>query len=78
MPEPDHASERSQAGVVAYRHPELDGVLLCREHGEQVAGRIPLTAADVTGVWFCSWATDDDATVCGRAIPQKKPRKPRQ
>ncbi|MFJ4576784.1 hypothetical protein ACIP4W_36370 [Streptomyces sp. NPDC088846] len=74
MPEPDHASERSPARVVAYQHPELDGVLFCREHGENWAGLIPLTTADLTGVGFCSWGTDDDATVCGRALPAKKPR----
>ncbi|WP_037872337.1 hypothetical protein [Streptomyces sp. SPB074] len=55
--------------VVAYLHPQLSGVLLCREHGARWEGLIPLTARDLAGVGFCSWATDDDATVCGRALP---------
>lgn len=72
MPEPDYSPGRSQAHVVAYQHPELDGVLLCREHGESWAGLTPLTAGDLPYGGFCSWGTSD-MHVCGRAIPAKKP-----
>lgn len=75
MHEPDQNPGPAPADIVAYLYPELDGVLLCREHGESRAGLLPLTAADLTGVGFCSWGTDDDATVCGRAISRKKPRR---
>ncbi|MGW2841877.1 hypothetical protein ACWCWD_29330 [Streptomyces sp. NPDC001493] len=73
MPEPDHSPARAQARAVAYQHPDLDGVLLCREHGEGWAGLIPLTAADLPYGGFCGWGTPD-GHVCGRALPAKKPR----
>lgn len=60
-----------QADIVAYQHPELD-VLLCPEHGEGWAGLIPLTRHEVPFAAYCSWGTDDDAMVCGRALPLKR------
>ncbi|MEU5836429.1 hypothetical protein ABZ820_22545 [Streptomyces diacarni] len=61
-----------QADTVAYQHPDLSDVLLCPEHGEGWAGLIPLTRHDVPFAAFCSWGTEDDTTVCGRALPMKK------
>ncbi|MFD4116892.1 hypothetical protein ACFWSJ_26010 [Streptomyces niveus] len=66
---PDHPA---QGNIVAYQHPDLSGVLLCREHGEQWAGMVPLTSNDLPDGGFCSWGTDDDMTVCGRAFRMKK------
>ncbi|MFJ6438792.1 hypothetical protein [Streptomyces sp. NPDC091416] len=73
MPEPEQNPGLSQARVVAYQHPELDGVLLCREHGENWDGPIPLTAGDLPHGGFCGWGPPDDMHVCGRALPAKKP-----
>ncbi|MER5974403.1 hypothetical protein ABT112_32640 [Streptomyces sp. NPDC002055] len=58
--------------IVAYQHPDLSDVLLCREHGEGWAGLIPLTSHDLPFVGFCSWGTEDDTAVCGRALLMKK------
>ncbi|MGW0792623.1 hypothetical protein ACWD04_31500 [Streptomyces sp. NPDC002911] len=46
--QPDH--RLPQGNIVAYQHPELAGVLLCRDHGEGRAGLIPLTADDLPSV----------------------------
>ncbi|MFE7579423.1 hypothetical protein ACFU5Z_32210 [Streptomyces sp. NPDC057521] len=59
-------------GVAAYRHPELADVVLCVEHGQSWEGLIPMTSAEVPLGAFCSWGTDDDMTVCGRALYKKR------
>lgn len=63
------------AGIAAYRHPNLAGVLLCAEHGRDWDGTIPMTSSEVPFGGFCSWATDDDMTVCGRALHKEKSRR---
>ncbi|MCM2394419.1 hypothetical protein [Streptomyces albipurpureus] len=68
--QPDHAPP--QANIAAYAHPDLAGVLLCREHGEGWSGLIPLASHDLPYAGFCSWGTDDDVTVCGRFIGRKR------
>ncbi|MEU5137394.1 hypothetical protein [Streptomyces californicus] len=73
MTAPNPAPGRAQAHIVAYRHPELAGVLLCREHGESWDGLIPLTAGDLPHGGLCTWGTPD-MHVCGRALPARKPR----
>lgn len=70
--QPDPASP-DQDGIAAYLHPELADVLLCREHGDQWPGLIPLAWHELPSVvGFCSWGTDDEATVCGRALLKGK------
>lgn len=73
MPEPGQTPGQSPARVVAYQHPDLDGVLLCREHGESRTGLIPLTPTDLPYGGFCTWGTTD-THVCGRALPAKNPQ----
>ncbi|MFJ6668970.1 hypothetical protein [Streptomyces sp. NPDC091383] len=58
--------------IVAYQHPDLSGVLLCREHGDGWAGLIPLTSGDIPHGGFCSWGSAD-MHVCGRALSAKRP-----
>lgn len=59
-------------GIAARRHPNLVGVLLRAEHGQNREGMIPMTSAEVPFGTFCSWGTDDDMTVCGRALHKKR------
>ncbi|THA79787.1 hypothetical protein [Streptomyces sp. A0592] len=68
-PTPPHA------GIAAYRHPDLDDVLLCVEHGRRWEGLIPLTSSEVPFGGFCSWGTDDDYMVCGRALYKERSRR---
>lgn len=58
--------------IAAYRHPDLADVLLCAEHGKNWEGMIPMTSAEVPFGTFCGWGTDDDMTVCGRALHKKR------
>ncbi|MEW1700925.1 hypothetical protein ACIQCR_34820 [Streptomyces sp. NPDC093249] len=68
-----HQPAPASDGIAAYRHPDLAGALFCVEHGQGWEGLIPMTASEVPSIIaFCSWATDDDMTVCGRALPTKK------
>ncbi|WP_405393485.1 hypothetical protein OG596_38455 (plasmid) [Streptomyces sp. NBC_01102] len=69
MMQPDHTPP--QAHIVAYQHPDLPGVLLCRKHGEEWTGLLPLTSRDLPDGGFCNWGTPD-GHVCGRAFPMKK------
>ncbi|HBF78533.1 MAG TPA: hypothetical protein DD420_00915 [Streptomyces sp.] len=68
QPAPAHP----RAGFAAYRHPDLAGVLFCVEHGHNWEGLIPMTSSEVPFGAFCCWGTDDDMTVCGRALHKKR------
>ncbi|MFC8596684.1 hypothetical protein [Streptomyces atroolivaceus] len=65
---PTPAPAQTGKSIVAYQHPELSGVLLCREHGKSWSGLIPLTSGDLPDGGFCTWGLPD-MTVCGRALP---------
>ncbi|TXR99687.1 hypothetical protein EAO73_27310 [Streptomyces sp. col6] len=49
-----------------------EDALFCVEHGQSWEGLIPMTSTEMPFGAFCSWGTDDDMTVCGRALHKKR------
>lgn len=56
-----------EAHVVAYRDPTNSRVLLCREHGEQWQGVVPVTSEDLPDGGICTFGRLSSLT-CGRDL----------
>ncbi|MEV1097466.1 hypothetical protein AB0I87_18590 [Streptomyces sp. NPDC049952] len=55
------------APIVAYRDPNNPRVLLCREHGEQWQGVVPVTSEDLPDGGICTFGRLSSLT-CGRDV----------
>ncbi|MFG2670826.1 hypothetical protein [Streptomyces sp. NPDC048445] len=60
-------TETEAATVVAYRDPRNSRVLLCREHGEQWQGVVPVTSEDLPDGGICTFGRLSSLT-CGRDV----------
>ncbi|MFD9757982.1 hypothetical protein [[Kitasatospora] papulosa] len=70
-------AETETAPIVAYRDPNNPRVLLCREHGEQWQGVVPVTSEDLPDGGICTFGRLSSLT-CGRDVlipaPAEEPK----